>query len=46
VYYKALKDIAPGDEMLLYAKDAVYLENEIEAMQGLEDGKFYFEVIY
>ncbi|XP_064642215.1 histone-lysine N-methyltransferase MECOM-like isoform X2 [Lineus longissimus] len=37
VYYKALKDIAPGDEMLLYAKDAVYLENELEAMQGLDD---------
>lgn len=32
VFYKAVRDIQPGEEMLLYARDALYPEMELEAM--------------
>ncbi|XP_076451443.1 uncharacterized protein LOC143287362 [Babylonia areolata] len=32
VFYKAVRDIQPGEEMLLYARDALYPEMELETM--------------
>ncbi|GFO10027.1 PR domain Zinc finger protein 16-like isoform x4 [Plakobranchus ocellatus] len=32
VFYKSVRDIAPGEEMLLYAREAVYPELELEAL--------------
>ena len=37
VFYKSVKDLEPGEEMLLYARDAVYPENELDAMHTMED---------
>ncbi|KAL8624326.1 hypothetical protein ACOMHN_044757 [Nucella lapillus] len=39
VFYKAVRDIRPGEEMLLYARDALYPEIELEtmAMHNLTD---------
>ncbi|KAK7486039.1 hypothetical protein BaRGS_00022648 [Batillaria attramentaria] len=39
VFYKSVRDIEPGEEMLLYARDALYPEMELEAMamHKLED---------
>ncbi|CAH1775145.1 unnamed protein product [Owenia fusiformis] len=34
VFYKTVKDIEPGEEMLLYARDAVYPENDLHTMKG------------
>ncbi|XP_013393556.1 PR domain zinc finger protein 16 isoform X2 [Lingula anatina] len=39
VYYKAIKDISPGEEMLLYARDAVYAENEVDSIQKSIDAE-------
>ncbi|KAK3734644.1 hypothetical protein RRG08_003551 [Elysia crispata] len=32
VFYKSVRDIVPGEEMLLYAREAVYPELELEAL--------------
>ncbi|GFS07868.1 PR domain zinc finger protein 16-like isoform X4 [Elysia marginata] len=32
VFYKSVRDIGPGEEMLLYAREAVYPELELEAL--------------
>ncbi|XP_067658178.1 histone-lysine N-methyltransferase MECOM-like isoform X1 [Haliotis asinina] len=32
VYYRAVRDIHPGEEMLLYAREALYPEMELDAM--------------
>jgi hypothetical protein len=41
VFYKAVRDIQPREEMLLYARDAVYPEMELEtmAMHKISDGQ-------
>ena len=43
VFYKAVRDIQPGEEMLLYARDALYPEIELEtmAMHKLADGESF-----
>ncbi|XP_014665325.1 PREDICTED: PR domain zinc finger protein 16-like isoform X2 [Priapulus caudatus] len=41
VYYKAIKDIEAGEEMLLYERDAVYPESELENLPVDEDEKSY-----
>ncbi len=33
VYYKAMRDINPGEEMLLYVRDAVYPEKDLGPLQ-------------
>ncbi|XP_014665373.1 PREDICTED: PR domain zinc finger protein 16-like isoform X2 [Priapulus caudatus] len=41
VYYKAIKDIEAGEEMLLYERDAVYPGSELENLPVDEDDNTY-----
>ncbi|PVD36957.1 hypothetical protein C0Q70_03950 [Pomacea canaliculata] len=42
VFYKTVRDIRPGEEMLLYARDALYPEMELESMHKVdEDNQAY-----
>lgn len=35
LFYQAVRDIHPGEEMLLYTKDMLYPEKELEALHAL-----------
>lgn len=41
VFYKTVRDIRPGEEMLLYARDALYPEMELESMHKVDEGMEY-----
>lgn len=39
VFYKVIKDIEIGQEMLLYSTDPVYSEKQTEGYHNFENGK-------
>ena len=40
LYYRAIREIQAGEEMLLYAKDRLYPQKDIEDYRKMDDGMF------